>query len=190
MSFFRRHHRFFSIAIFLGAAIGILYYVDPAHIVAAIGVRNIYAATFLLAVVGGVSALTATSFYAAVFAFALGGANPFLLALFAAPGVLLGDAVFWYLGHHGKAVVRPALGRVTERISRWVAARPPWIVPAGAYLYSGFIPLPGEFLMVALALLGIPFKRILVPTLLGNYTLALIVALSAAYGITFAELFF
>lgn len=185
--FFRRHRHFFSTAVFLAAIIGILFYVEPTAIIAAIGVKNMYVAVFLLAIVGGVSAFTATSFYATLFAFSLGGGDPFLLALSSAPGVLIGDYLFWYLGHKGKPIVKPAIEHILEKISRWLSARPAWFIPAGAYLYTGFVPLPGEFLMVTLALVGISFKRILVPTLFGNFTLAFIVSSSASYGISFLD---
>src|SRR3989338_1293702 len=72
----------------------------------------------------------------------------------------------------------------------WLLTKPRWFIPVGVYIYTGFLPLPGEFLMVLLALLGISFKRVLIPTLLGNFTLALIVSSSAVYGLAFADLIF
>lgn len=186
-SFMKRHWRFFVVFCIIAVLTIFLFYVHPSAIVLAIGVKNIYAATFLLAIIGGVSAFTATSFYATLFAFALGGANPFLLALFSAPGVLMGDLIFWYLGYKGKAVVKPAIGRIMEKLSSWLLTKPRWFIPVGAYVYTGFLPLPGEFLMVVLALLGISFTRVWLPTLLGNYTLALIVSSSAVYGLAFAN---
>jgi len=190
ISFLKRHWRFFAVVSVITGLTIFLFYVHPATIILAIGVKNIYIATFLLAIIGGVSAFTATSFYAALFAFALGGANPFLLALFSAPGVLIGDLIFWYLGHKGKAIVKPAIGRIIEKLSSWLLTKPRWLIPIGVYIYTGFLPLPGEFLMVTLALLGISFKRVLIPTLLGNFTLALIVSSSAVYGITFVKFIF
>ncbi|OGZ94967.1 MAG: hypothetical protein A2847_02215 [Candidatus Sungbacteria bacterium RIFCSPHIGHO2_01_FULL_50_25] len=183
-SFLRRHRHFFSTAVFLAAIIGILFYVEPIKIIAAIGVKNMYVAVFLFAIVGGVSAFTATSFYASLFAFALGGGDPLFLAIFSAPGVLIGDYLFWYLGHKGKPIVKPAIEHILERTSRWLSAKPAWFIPAAAYVYTGFVPLPGEFLMVTLALIGISFKRIFIPTLFGNFTLAFIVSSSASYGIS------
>lgn len=188
ISFVKRHWRFFAIVSILAILTIFLFYVHPSAIVLAIGVKNIYLATFLLAIIGGVSAFTATSFYATLFAFALGGANPFLLALFSAPGVLLGDLIFWYLGYKGKTIVRPAIGRIIEKLSSWLLTKPRWLIPVGVYIYTGFLPLPGEFLMVLLALLGISFKRVWLPTLLGNYTLALIVSSSAVYGLALVDL--
>ena len=188
-SFLSRHRHFFLIVFVIAGAISFFIYVSPTEIVQWVGVKNIYIATFLFAIIGGVSALTATSFYATLFAFALGGANPFFLALISAPGVLIGDFLFWYLGHKGKAIVRPVIGRRIEGVSRWLSGKPRWAVPLGAYLYTGFIPLPGEFLMVTLALIGVPFSRVLIPTLLGNFTLALIVTLGAVYGYSFTDFF-
>jgi len=190
ISFLKKHWRFFAVVFIITGLTIFLFYIHPAKIILAIGVNNIYIATFLLAIIGGVSAFTATSFYAALFAFALGGANPFLLALFSAPGVLIGDLIFWYLGYKGKAVVKPAIGRIIEKLSSWLLTKPRWLIPIGVYIYTGFLPLPGEFLMVLLALLGISFKRVLIPTILGNFTLALIVSSSAVYGLAFVNLIF
>src|SRR3989344_5240687 len=188
--FMKRHWHFFAVVSVITGLTIFLFYVHPARIILAIGVNNIYIATFLLAIIGGVSAFTATSFYTALFAFALGGANLFLLALFSAPGVLIGDLIFWYLGYKGKAVVKPVIGRIIEKLSSWLLTKPRWLIPIGVYIYTGFLPLPGEFLMVLLALLGISFKRVLIPTILGNFTLALIVSSSAVYGLAFVNLIF
>ena len=190
ISFLKKHWRFFAVVFIITGLTIFLFYIHPAKIILAIGVNNIYIATFLLAIIGGGSAFSATSFFAALFAFALGGANPFLLALFSAPGVLIGDLIFWYLGYKGKAVVKPAIGRIIEKLSSWLLTKPRWLIPIGVYIYTGFLPLPGEFLMVLLALLGISFKRVLIPTILGNFTLALIVSSSAVYGLAFVNLIF
>lgn len=168
----------------------LLTYVHPADVVRSIGVENVYLMTFLLGIIGGVSALTATGFYATVFAFALGGANPFLLALFSAPGVFIGDLAFWYLGHKAKAVVEHALDGKLKRSSEWLTTKPAWFIPVGTYLYSAFTPLPGDLLMLVLALSGVSLRRVVIPIILGNYTIALIVSLTAIYGISAISNFF
>jgi hypothetical protein len=39
--------------------------------------------------------------------------------------------------------------------------------------------------MLLLAVAGVPLKRIVIPTLLGNFTVALLASLAATYGVGF-----
>lgn len=168
--------------IFVGV-VSFLSYIEPARIIASFGERNIYFAVFVLAIIGGVSALSAAGFYATLFSLALGGANPFILAAFSAPGVLIGDWMFWYLGVEGKSVLKDEYGVLVNKLSLRLAKKPKWLVSLVIYTYTGLSPFPGDFLMATLAILGYRFKQIFIPTILGNYTLALIVSLSAKYGL-------
>ena len=185
-----RHVGFVAAVLLVTAVTYVVWVAGPERILAWIGVENVYLLTFLFAIIGGVSAFTATSFYAALFAFALGGANPYLLALFSAPGVLIGDLVFWYAGYHGRGLAEESFGQHLQRFSGWLARRPAWFVPIVAYAYTAVAPLPGDFLMIAVALAGYPLKKVLLPVLLGNFTIALIVTLSAVYGIGFVNTLF
>jgi membrane protein YqaA with SNARE-associated domain len=173
--------KFLSALLIIGGVVWFLSYVEPAEIIERFGERNTYIAVFILAMIGGVSALSAAGFYATLFSLALGGADPFILALFSAPGVLIGDLVFWSLGVQGKYVLEDKYEPSLKKFSSWLAKKPKWFVSAVVYIYTGFTPFPGDFLMVALAVLNYRFRQIFVPTILGNYTLALIVALSARY---------
>ena len=172
--------RFILAVLVLVGVIGLLSYIGPARIVENLGFENVYLTVFVLAIVGGVSALTAAGFYATVFSLALGGANPFILALFSAPGVLLGDLIFWYLGVEGRRIIENGYGGYLSKFTSWLKTRPKWFTPVVVYVYTGFTPFPGDFLMFALALIKYKFKQIFIPTLLGNYTLALIVSAMAS----------
>ena len=187
MQFFRKHLKFFGALLILLCFAYFTARVDHTMLVATIGIRNIYALTFVFAVIGGVSTLSAASFYTALFSFALGGANPFLLAAFSAPGMLLGDSFFWYLGSTAEEIVRPFFRSIIEKSAAWLNKKPSWVMPIAVYVYTGFTPLPGDFLMVALAVLGYRFRQIMLPTLLGNYTLTLIISLSAVYELSFVN---
>lgn len=153
-----------------------LSYIEPAKIIESIGIQNSYLIVFVLAIIGGVSALTAAGFYATLFSLALGGANPLVLAAFSAPGVLIGDYIFWYLGVEGRKAVEQEYSHHLIKFSSWLSQKPKWFASVIIYIYTGLTPLPGDFLMFALALLNYRFKQIFVPTLLGNYTLAVLVS--------------
>ncbi len=185
MLFLKKYRSFFSILGVLIAIVVALSFIEPVRLVEAVGIQNIYLFTFLFAIIGGVSAISAASYYATLFAFALGGANPFLLALCSAPGVLIGDYAFWYLGLKGRGLAKEALGRRLARFSSWIQSKPAWFLPIVIFIYTAFTPLPGDFLMIALAVTGYTFRQILIPTLLGNYMLALLITLSATRGIPF-----
>lgn len=158
-----------------------LSYVGPARIISFLGFKNVYLIVFVLGIIGGVSAFSASGFYATVFSLALGGANPFVLALFSAPGVLIGDFIFWYLGVQGRKTINEEYNRYLLKFSSWLSRKPKWFMPIVVYVYTGLTPFPGDFLMFTLAVLNYKFRQILIPTLLGNYTLALFVSLAAVY---------
>ncbi len=174
--------KFILVLCIVAGIVFILSYIGPKRIVGILGIENVYITVFILAIIGGVSALTAAGFYATVFSLALGGANPFILAAFSAPGVLIGDFIFWYLGMEGRKAVEAGYGNYLLKFSAWLSSKPKWLAPIVIYVYTGLTPFPGDFLMFALAFLKYRFKQILIPTLLGNYTLALIVSLSGLYG--------
>lgn len=164
------------------SVIFVLTRIGPERIIDFLGFDNVYLAVFIFAIVGGVSAFSAAGFYAFLFSLALGGANPFVLALFSAPGVLIGDFIFWYLGVEGRRVVESGYNDYLEKFMVWLNKKPTWFVPVIIYAYTGFTPFPGDFLMFALAITKHKFREIFVPTLLGNYTLAVIVTMSAIWG--------
>lgn len=174
----------FLVALFvIISVITILTYIGPSRIIDIIGIKNVYISVFILGIIGGVSALSAAGFYATLFSLSVGGANPFILAAFSAPGVLLGDFLFWYLGLRGKEVIDIKYGKYLSKLSTWLNKKPKWFMPIMIYVYTGFTPFPGDFLMFLLAFMNYHFKQIFIPTLLGNYTLALMVSLFGLYGI-------
>lgn len=166
------------------AVVATLSYVKAEKIVDILGVSNVYLIVFIFAIIGGVSAFSASSFYATVFSLASTGVNPFMLALFSAPGVLIGDYIFWYIGSSGREAVRVKYNdKFNHKFLLWLNERPKWLVSVVIYIYTGLTPFPGDLLMFILAFMGYKFKQIWIPTLLGNYTLALIVSLLAIYGL-------
>jgi len=165
-------------------------FLNPGRVIVELGIRNVYIITFFLAIIGGVSAFTAAGYYSTLFALALGGANPVILAPISALGVLIGDLLFWYLGRAGKPIAETAFSKSLRSTLLWMERQPRSFIPIAVYAYTALTPLPGDLLMVSFAIIGYPLRKILIPIFFGNFTLALIISLSAVYGITFARSLF
>jgi len=162
----------------------VLYFVDPMEIVNAVGVRNSYLVLFLLALIGGTSSLTSSSYYIAIVSFALGGLNPFGMALVAGVALFLGDSLFYIFGSWGRHKLSGSVLRKVNHFSEWLNKKPKWLIQLVIYVYTGFSPFPGDLLMLSLAFSNIPFRRYIVPGLLGNVTLVLLLAHLALFGIS------
>ena len=169
-----------ALLVLVGVA-SLLVYVGPEKIIDLLGLENVYLTVFVLGIIGGVSTFSAAGFYATIFSLALGGANPFILALFSAPGVLIGDYIFWYIGVQGRQAINEEYNSYLLKFSSWLRRKPKWFTPVVVYIYTGFTPFPGDFLMFTLAVLNYKFRQIFIPTLLGNYTLALLVSVLGVY---------
>lgn len=149
------------------------------EIVNYIGVENTYLVSFLLAVFGGLSTVTGVSFFVSVATFASGGANPFLLGLFGGLGIFISDSIFFLVARYGVRI----LERKAKPISLWLISKMEKVslntILVGVYLYIGLTPLPNDLLMIALALMGMPFKRLAPVLMAGGIT---IVFLTAYFG--------
>jgi membrane protein YqaA with SNARE-associated domain len=161
------------------------YFIGPEEIVEKIGAENGYILIFLVALFGGISAFTSPSYFALLITLAIGGLNPFILALFSGFGVALGDALFFYLGAHARKVSfkRGDSKNIFERAARWIEKRSSKTVPVLIFLYSGFTPFPNDILAVSLAFANYPFKKFFIAVLLGNINLSFWVAFLASKGI-------
>lgn len=148
----------------------LLHYYSPKEIVNFVGVNNIYAFVFMIALVGGVSTFTSTTFYAALVTIAVGGVNTFMVALLASIGLTLGDMLFYYLGSKSKQCIK---NRYEDKIN-WLVS---YIEKVGdklivvlIFIYS-LTPFPSDILAIALAIVEFPFKKMIVPLLIGNFAL-------------------
>ena len=126
-----------------------------------------------MATFSGVSSFTSTSHYATVFTFAAGGLNPFLISIFAGIGMTIGDSVFYYLGKRGAQSLPESVERKFQSIKCWIEKKSKKLLPAIVYMYTGFTPLPGDFLSIFLGITSVKYKTIIVPIILGNMTLML-----------------
>lgn len=151
----------------------VLFYYSPNEIVESLGVHNVYAFVFLLAMIGGVSTFTSTTFYTALITLALGDVNPVWLALFASIGLTFGDLFFYYLGSKGRQCVPGKYENNVFRLTRWMEKIDDKITMLLIFFYS-LTPLPSDIIAIALAIAGFPFRKMILPLLAGNFTLIIL----------------
>jgi membrane protein YqaA with SNARE-associated domain len=148
----------------------LLYYYSPEDIVNFVGIENVYAFIFLIALVGGVSTFTSTTFYTALITISLGGVNTITVALLASIGLTIGDLLFYYLGSQSKKCIKERYESKINRFVSYMERTGDTIVMFLIFLYS-LAPLPSDILAIALAIVEFPFKKMIVPLLVGNFIL-------------------
>ncbi len=175
---------FLALLIFLVGMSILFVYVKPQEIIEIIGVKNGYLIIAIFALFGGISAFTSVSFYATLITFTIGGLNPFILALVTAPSLFIGDSVYYYFGHVLNDLLSERMIKFIERIKSFILRPKIYkISPIFIYLYVGVSPLPPDILIIALSISKYPYKRMIVPLLLGEITFVLLVSLFAQQGI-------
>ena len=178
-NFVRRYWLSFALIVFLLILMTILVFITPQEIVDYVGVENTYLVSFLMAVFGGISAVTGISFFVSVATFSSGGANPFLLGVFGGLGIFISDSVFFLVARYGIRIFE----KEAKPVSLWLISKMEKIslntILVGVYLYVGLTPLPNDLLMIALAFMGMPFKRLAPVLMAGGIT---VVFLTAYFG--------
>ena len=184
MELFKRYG-IFLIALLLVAGIYLLFsLINPSLIVGSLGVGNTYIFFFLFAAVGGLSTFTVGAFYSTFIMFVLGGSHPVLLSLVGGVGLFLGDTVFYVLGMGSRSSLSGMFEKSAAHISRWLSRQKDFTILLFIFLYSAFTPLPSDILMISLSLVKYPYKKAVLPAVLGNITLLLSLSLLATLGLS------
>jgi len=154
----------------------------PSEIVSRIGVNNSYIILFLISAIGGSSLATASSYYVIIPIFAIAGLNPWLLGLFGGLGVSLGDLFYFYLGSKGNEASSGELNYKLKKVHSVLERIPRGGIPFFVYLWA-LTPLPNDVMTFSLGITGYPFKRVIIPIILGNITITVILSYLAIYGV-------
>jgi len=176
---------FLVLAIFLISLIILLYFITPEEIVDKIGVRNGYILVFVVSFFGGFSAGGSISFIGLLIVLVAGGMNPIHLGLISGISLAIGDMIMFYLGSKGRELIRGKLDRGINKVANVLKKRK-WLekmIPVLAYFYIGFAPLPNDILILFLAAIKYPAKKMNVIIILGDITFALMITVLAAKGI-------
>ncbi len=157
----------------------LLHFFPPETIVGQIGLRNTYLVAFLFGALAGFSSFTGGAFYAAVATFAAGGSDPALIALAGGAGLFVSDSAFYYVASRGVQMLGAEWEKRTERFARWINSRPEWSILLVIFVYSAFVPLPSDILLIVLAISRYSYRRFAPFLALGDFAL---VALLAYFG--------
>lgn len=136
------------------------YYVSPVTIVHKIGIQNSYIVGFFMAVICGFSSVTGTTFYATIAALSHGGVNPLILGISGGVGLCISDYAFYFLVSKGTHIIDKHWSWVSKLIKKIMEKFPMWVLYVFIFIYSGFIPIPNDILLVTLAIGGIKFPKI------------------------------
>ena len=173
---------FLVLSIVVISLITLLHFISPEEIVNKIGVRNGYIIAFVVSFFGGFSAVGSISFISLLITLVAGGMNPVYLGLVAGISLAIGDMIMFYVGSKGRELVR---GKWDEKIDKAanVLKKRKWLEKMGpviAYLYIGFTPLPNDVLILFLAAVKYPPKKMNGIIILGDITFALMITILAA----------
>ncbi|PCI20688.1 hypothetical protein COB64_01835 [Candidatus Wolfebacteria bacterium] len=175
---------FAALAVFLVSLILLLLVIGPEEIVNKIGVRNGYIIIFIVSLFGGFSAGGSISFITLLITFTAGGLNPVALGLISGTSLAIGDMVMFYAGSKGRELIRGKWDKKIDKVAN-VFNKKKWLkklAPFLAYLYMGFAPLPNDVLLLFLAAIKFPAKKMNVIIILGDLTFALTLTLLVARG--------
>jgi len=182
---------FLVLVIFLISLIILLYFINPEEIVNKIGVRNGYILAFIVSFFGGFSAGGSISFISFLIILVAGGINPIYLGLLTGTSLAIGDMIMFYVGSKGRDLIRGKWDKKIDKVAN-VFKKRKWLrkmIPIVTYLYIGFVPLPNDMLILFLAAIKYPAKRINGIIILGDMTFTLMVTTLVAKGI-FLNLYF
>jgi membrane protein DedA with SNARE-associated domain len=150
-----------------------------------IGVRNGYILTFIVSFFGGFSAGGSITFITLLLTLVAGGMNPIYLGLTAGVSLAIGDMIMFYAGSKGRELVMGKWDRKINRVAKWIKRRKRLekMIPFLAYFYIGFMPLPNDILILFLAAIEYPAKKMNGIIILGDITFALMITILASRGI-------
>lgn len=185
----RAHQKkiFALLVIFIVAVIVLFTLISPQEIVNTLGVRNAYLVVFLVSLFGGFSAGGSFTFITVLIALAAGGINPVYLGLTSGVSLAAGDLLMFYAGSKGRELIQGNLDKKVKHLAQRIENHK-WgrkLLPLFSYLYIGFAPLPNDILLLSLAAIEYPYKRMIPVVVLGDITFALMITLFAANGVAF-----
>ena len=174
---------FLLLVIFIISLIALLYFLSPEEIVNKIGIHNAYLFALVISFLAGFSAWTSFSMVAVLIALTLGGINPLYLGLISGAGLATGDLIMFYASSKGRELIKGKWEKRLDKFSKFFEGNFKKIIPIISYIYIGLTPFPNDFLIIFLALIKYPIKKLYLPIILGDLTYPLLITLLATKGI-------
>ena len=173
------------LAVILVSISAISFYIGPQEIVSQIGVRNAYIVALLVSFFAGFSAFTAVSFYSMLLTFISGGMNPVVLAFIAGISLSMGDMILFYFGLKGRDLISGRIDQAIDRVANYFHKQQRVrYIPLFSYIYISIIPLPNDWLLLFLASIRFPQKKMFLVIILGDISHAFLITFLAVKGIT------
>ncbi len=180
----RKIYIFILLAIFLLSIYLLSSFLDFEDIINRIGPGNGYIIVFVASFFAGFSALTIFSFYSLLITFISGGLNPVLLALVAGTSLSLGDMFMYYFGRNGRDLISGKLDKQINRMSQFFRHRNrEKYIPVISWFYLSFIPLPNDWILLFLASIRYPSKKMNLIIIFGDYTHVCVLTILTVKGI-------
>jgi hypothetical protein len=161
----------------------LLSFLNPEEIVQKIGVKNGYILAIVVSFFGGFSAGGSITFISILATLALGGLNPIYLGLLSGSSLALGDMIMFYTFTQGRELITGKWDKTIDKITKIIKKKESIrrFIPLASYVYFSLIPLPNDILILLLAALKYPLRKLFPIILFGDVTFALIVTLFAAH---------
>lgn len=161
-----------------------LYQFPPADIVDYMGAENAYLVTLVLSFLGGVSTLISVPYHLVLMTFAAGGQNPFLLGLVATIGQGAGDTTSYFLGYSGGNIAPQYLHKLMDGLLKWCTDRSYWQVALALFVYGSISPFSNDFILIPLGIARYPYRKVMLPLILGNLVFNTGAGLLGTYGLS------
>ncbi len=184
----RKHYKkLIALFIFVAFVISLmilLQFFSPKEIVDRIGIQNSYIVAFIVSLFGGFSTWSSVSFISTLVTFVAGGLNPYYLGIVAGISLGIGDIIMFYLGSKGRELVVGKWDKRFDKIAKYIKKKKiERFIPFIAYLFIGFAPLPNDFIILFLAFIEFPRRKLYIPIILGGVTFATLICVLASKGI-------
>ena len=176
---------FSLLAIIILSLTVLLFFLSPQEIVGKIGIENSYLFAFVIAFLAGFSSLSSFSMTAILITLVIGGVNPVLLGMLSGVALAGGDMLMFLTGSRGRSLVYGNWDRELKKIAVLLEGRPRRFIPLLVYIYMGLTPLPNDLLIVFLAMIKYPLKKLYIAMILGDITYPLTICMLTFEGIVF-----
>jgi hypothetical protein len=174
---------FVSLLVFLVGFLFMFVFHNPVDIITMLGIRNSYVLAFFVSLVGAFTSLTKFSAYPMIVALVAGRLDPLLVGFISGIGLASGDVLFFLFGYSARDLsgerTKDFLKKMLSRLQRLRSI----LVQGVIFLYVAATPFPNNLLSGALAYTGYPFKKVVIPLVMGDVSFCLLIAWLAVKGI-------
>lgn len=160
----------------------VLYKFSPNKIAEFVGIGNGYILSFALAFIGGTSLFFPFPYYLVVMTFGAAGLNPYLLGLSAGLGVVMGDSTSYLIGRKSREILPSRVSLFFTKFLNWCMRKASYFITIVLFLYSTFVPLPNDVLVIPLGIAHFPYWKMIIPLAIGNIIFSTMMAFAGFHG--------